>query len=116
MNSEWYVLDLHALDGVAFDVFDCTENKTRLAFRIMRHGITVCHRLCLMRMKGTEDRTFGGRRGLGMVDCVNEKGKAKNVGEEDKFLQCPLAIPLINLHIEASTYMSHVTANLPNSN
>jgi hypothetical protein len=40
-------------------------------------------------MEGPKDRSFGGRRRLRMVNCVDEEREAKNIGEEDEFLSFP---------------------------
>lgn len=39
-----------------------------------------------MRVERTQHRAFGGIGRLGMVDVVDEEGKAQHVGEENKFL------------------------------
>lgn len=40
-----------------------------------------------MGVEGAEDGAFGGFGGFGVVDCVDEKGEAKDVGEQDEFLE-----------------------------
>lgn len=37
-------------------------------------------------MEGAEDRAFCRAGGFGVVDAVDEKGEAEDVGEEDEFL------------------------------
>jgi len=40
----------------------------------------------LVGMERPEDRAFGGVRGFGVVDRVDEEGETEDIGEEDEFL------------------------------
>lgn len=80
-------IDLHAFNRVPLHVFDGAEYETGIALRIVRHVVSMLHILRFMSVEWTEDRSFCARRWFGVVNCIDEEGKAKNIGKEDKFLQ-----------------------------
>ena len=65
-----------------------------------------------MGVERAQDTAFGAGRWFGVVYCVDEEGEAKDVGEEDEFLQ-RVRKTSIGKRVR-NTYMSHITGYLPN--
>jgi hypothetical protein len=79
-------INLHTLNWVPINILYCAEYEAGLSFGVVGHQLAIGDRLCFVGMEGPKDRSFGGRRRLRMVNCVDEEREAENIGEEDEFL------------------------------
>lgn len=80
-------IDLDTFDGLALGIFDGAEDEAGFAVGVVCYLGTVWRDFCFVGVEGSEDCAFGACWWFWVIDAVDEKGKAEDVGEEDKFLQ-----------------------------
>ena len=110
-------VDLDARDGIPGRVLDCAKCQHRFAIGIRRHGAAIRQHRRIVRVERPKNRALSTVRRRGMVDVVDKKGKAEDVGKKDEFLS-PSAWGTRDVygHQESKTYIAHVVGDLTTPN
>lgn len=115
-------INLDTKDGAASRVFYCAENETGSAVGIRRYIFSRWEQFCIMSMKRTKNGAFSSVGGFRVVNGIDKKGEAEDVGEKDEFLgsSCQSRFPSCLIFklgcsvLIVLAYIPYVTAYLPN--